>query len=405
MGLFGVMKKHFSFLIMASGAGSLYMANILFKDILSPSDYGLYSLILTYVAMLYSYGYLGLEQTFIRVSDFNKTTLLSSKGLVTTMGILLLTFPLLSVILFRVESPQLGFYSLWGVFSGITLLMLLYNILRLNEQFGLSQLIVSLWRILLFVVAFYFISTGDALSMSLFPVLLMSFIFIGILIGFIGLYKIRFTFNNEGIRDKKQIFRLSIGFAVSMLNMTLLGTGDKFLIENYLGLDQLGEYFYISSLFLYPFLLLQNYVGFKELVRFKKFIDIKTMNTVLRKVLLGAMGFSVLIFAMVYFAVAMGLLPEMVFSNPTIVILLIGMGMLRLCYAPISAAMGAIANPEMLKKANIISTVFSILLLLLCFYIFDLSVESIVLGFFSLWLLRIAVWYHSTRKELLEKPI
>lgn len=402
MGLFSVVKKHFSFLIMASGAASLYLANILFKDILSPVDYGLYSLILTYVAMLYSYGYLGLEQTFIRISDFSKTVLVTSKRLVSIMMALLLGFPLLSVLFFRMENPEMDFLSLWGVFSGITLLMLLYNILRLNQQFGLSQFIVSLWRILLFVVAAYFMWTGELLAMELFPRLLMIFIFLGILIGVAGLYKTRFEFDKEALRSNKQIMRLSIGFAISMLNITLLSTGDKFLTEKYLGLDQLGEYFYISSLFLYPFLLLQNYVGFKELVHFKKHIDIKEMHAVLRKVFLGALCFSVLIYALVYGAVALDLLPQRIFNKPSIVLLLIGMGMLRLCYAPISAAMGAIANPEMLKKANSISTGFSILLLVLCFIALDFTILSVVITFFILWLLRMGVWYYITAQELKE---
>ena len=403
MGLFSVIKKHFSFLVMASGAASLYLANILFKDILSASDYGLYSLILTYVAMLYSYGYLGLEQSFIRVSDFSKMTLTSSKRLMAVMGVLLLVFPLLSVIFFRIDNPELHFFSLWGVFVAITLLMLLYNVLRLNQQFVLSQSVVSLWRILLLATGLYFIFSEAHLSITNLPYLLMVFMFMGVVLGVLGLYKMRVKFDNNGIREKKQIFRLSIGFAISMLNMTLLGTGDKFFIENYLGLDALGEYFYISSLFLYPFLLLQNYVGFKELVHFKKHIDIQSMNAVVSKVFFASVGFSVLVFGLVYAAVSLELLPRTVFDKPSIVMLLIVMGMLRLCYAPISAAMGAIANPEMLKIANVMSTGLSILLLVVCFSIFAYSIFSVVLGFFILWILRIVVWYYFTRKELLIK--
>ena len=163
---------------MASGAASLYLANILFKDILSASDYGLYSLILTYVAMLYSYGYLGLEQSFIRVSDFSKMTLTSSKRLMAVMGVLLLVFPLLSVIFFRIDNPELHFFSLWGVFVAITLLMLLYNVLRLNQQFVLSQSVVSLWRILLLATGLYFIFSEAHLSITNLPYLLMVFMFL-----------------------------------------------------------------------------------------------------------------------------------------------------------------------------------------------------------------------------------
>lgn len=403
MGLFSVIKKHFSFLVMASGAASLYLANILFKDILSASDYGLYSLILTYVAMLYSYGYLGLEQSFIRISDFSKMTLLTSKSLVGIMSVLLIVFPLLSVMFFRIDNPSLHFFSLWGVFTGITLLMLLYNILRLNQQFVLSQSVVSLWRVLLFITAIYFIFSEDSLSITSLPYLLAVFMFLGVLIAVGGLYKMRIQFNDDGIRANKQVFRLSIGFAISMLNMTLLATGDKFMIEHYLGLDELGEYFYISSLFLYPFLLLQNYVGFKELVHFKKHIDLPLLNAVVRKVFFAATGFAALVYVLVYLAVSTAILPATIFNKKDIVILLIAMGILRLCYAPISAAMGAIANPNMLKKANSYSIGFSILLLLICYGLFGFSIFSVVAGFFALWVLRIAVWYHFTRKELLTK--
>ena len=58
-------QEHSSILTMGIGAVSMYAANIFLKEFLTETDFGLFSLLITYFAILNSFGLLGLEQTFM----------------------------------------------------------------------------------------------------------------------------------------------------------------------------------------------------------------------------------------------------------------------------------------------------------------------------------------------------
>ena len=61
-------NKHFSLLILSFASFSFFIVNIFLKEQLNSEDYGLYSLLITYISLLSSFGMLGFEQTLLRNS-------------------------------------------------------------------------------------------------------------------------------------------------------------------------------------------------------------------------------------------------------------------------------------------------------------------------------------------------
>ena len=49
-------------------------------------------------------------------------------------------------------------------------------------------------------------------------------------------------------------------------------------VENRFGLSEMGNYFFYINIFLFPFMLFQNYIGFKEIIVFKKDFSQKMLN-------------------------------------------------------------------------------------------------------------------------------
>ena len=54
---------------MIAGAGSIFLVNIVLKATLSDFQYGEYSIFITFIQVCISFGFLGLEQVFLRLSE------------------------------------------------------------------------------------------------------------------------------------------------------------------------------------------------------------------------------------------------------------------------------------------------------------------------------------------------
>jgi hypothetical protein len=61
-------SRHLSLLLLATGAISFFLTNIVMKEVLSSFYYGQYSIIITYFSLIFVLGILGMEQVFLRFS-------------------------------------------------------------------------------------------------------------------------------------------------------------------------------------------------------------------------------------------------------------------------------------------------------------------------------------------------
>ena len=77
-----LLKKHASLLIMGLGAFGIFSTNVGLKSILSDHDYYNYSIIVTVLALLASFGALGLDQVFLRLASVKGKTISFDKNLI-----------------------------------------------------------------------------------------------------------------------------------------------------------------------------------------------------------------------------------------------------------------------------------------------------------------------------------
>ena len=61
-------EQHLSLLVIMVGAISFFVSNLVMKEILTATQYGHYSIFVTYFSLIYVFGILGTEQVFLRFS-------------------------------------------------------------------------------------------------------------------------------------------------------------------------------------------------------------------------------------------------------------------------------------------------------------------------------------------------
>mgnify|MGYP003322403930 CR=1 FL=1 len=66
--MLNILRQNLSFFVLALSSFSFFILNIILKDNLSPDDYGLFSIFISYISLLSSFGMFGFEQTLLRTS-------------------------------------------------------------------------------------------------------------------------------------------------------------------------------------------------------------------------------------------------------------------------------------------------------------------------------------------------
>ena len=126
-------------------------------------------------------------------------------------------------------------------------------------------------------------------------------------------------------------------FFISLLTISLLGFGDRFFIESRFGLEILGDYFFFLNIFLFPFSLFQSYIGFKEIVSFKKNFSINLLNYKIINVLKSSFIFSIMLIFIFYLIDYFNFYNLQIFSNLDIIIPLIILGNIKMVYSLLSS--------------------------------------------------------------------
>jgi len=381
-------REHASFLVIVSGGLCFLLSNVILKEIFNSVDYGIYSMIVTYISVIHIYGLLGFENVFMRFSHQ------ISNNIINVSPIQLKYIVVISAITTFISffgfkayfHDQISFsYTLLFFASFCSIIsMFLFNLFRLNNDFTLSQLLTNLWKVSLIVIsATFFVFKRNDLEHFL-NVFLLVFVSIVVLLGLLLFNKISFKFTNK--TSSKDIFSSFFYFFLTIVIYTILLFGDRFIIENKLGIESFGDYFYLTNIVLSPFTILQNYVGFKQLTRFKKHFNAKIFVSFNRKIAFFSIFLSILV-ALFVFVLDFFKFLNFDFSNYKFSItLLLILGIVRLYSSAMISAYGAQTNVTTLRITNLILICSTVLISLAIIY-FCSSLNQIIIGFIVAWMM------------------
>ena len=387
-------NKHFSLLILSLASFSFFIINIFLKEQLNSEDYGVYSLLITYISLLSSFGMLGFEQTLLRNSVI-KLKLEIDKALIVPIIFSALLVSLIgSFLMFNNYNLGLDISLIFLLSLMVILVKLIYNIYRLSSRFVTSQIALNFWKIALFFVVLFFFFFDYSLSLRDVFLSIIVFFFLSLFLFFGLINKVLFISN----LDFQQVLKQSALFMLTLFTISLISFGDRFFIESRFGLIVLGDYFFYINMFLFPFSLFQTYIGFKEIVSFKKDFQITVLNSKLLFILKNAIYFSLFLFTTLYLVDYWNLYNFNISSNLNIIIPLIFLGIIKIAYSLLSAAMGAICSDDMLFEVNV-KSILSILVVMPLIYYFSFNISITLIFIIALWLIRCFIWYNQLQKN------
>ena len=386
---FSLLRKHLSLLVLGITSISFFLTNIILKDYLSLDDYGLYSLFITYISLISSFGLLGFEQVILRNSTIlsNKIIISSYLKLPIILSIILVAF-LASYIFLINYNISVDYFWLIVFTTLVILVKLIFNLFRLLSSFVLSQISLNLWKFLLFTSVLVLISSNDIVILDEIYLIIIFSLLITIFMFFLLFKRVKFSLS---IKIDK-LFSQASFFLLSLITISFINFGDRFFIESRFGLDDLGNYFYFLTLFLFPFSLLQSYVGFKEIVSFKLSYSHTLLLNKLKALILYSIIFALLLFLFFFLIDYLEYYSIKFLENIDMIVLLIIFGIIKMIYALLSSAMGAVCSNKMLLKSNLYS-ILSIFIFIPLFYYYALTINITIMFLIVLWLIRCLIWY------------
>jgi len=381
-------REHTSFLVIILGGLGFLLSNVILKEIFNSVNYGIYSMIVTYISVIHIYGLLGFENVFMRFSHQISNNIINVSPIQLKYIVVISTITtFISFFGFKAYfHDQISFsYTLLFFASFCSIIsMFLFNVFRLNNDFTLSQLLTNLWKVSLIVIsATFFVFKYNDLERFL-NVFLLVFVSIVVLLGLLLFNKISFNFTNK--TSSKDIFSSFFYFFLTIVIYTILLFGDKFIIENKLGIEAFGDYFYLTNIVLSPFTILQNYVGFKQLTRFKKHFNAKIFVSFNRKIAFFSIFLSILVALFVFVLDFFKFLNFDFYNYKFSITLLLILGIVRLYSSAMISAYGAQTNVTTLRITNLILICSTVLISLAIIY-FCSSLNQIIIGFIVAWMM------------------
>ena len=387
------LKQNFSFFILALSALSFFLLNIFLKDNLNSDDYGLFSIFVTYISLLSSFGLLGFEQTLLRVSIIKSKLEINKKLILTSVCAILIVATFGSYLMLSSYDFNLLFFEIFIISILVIVVKLLFNFHRLISNFSVSQLTLNFWKISLAMYIGLEIFSLNSISLDKVIYLILSSLALSI-------FSLIALKSRISLIEKESVFELikkSFLFFITLFTISLIGYGDRFFIESKFGLAAVGDYFFYINIFLFPFSLFQTYIGFKEIVSFKKKFNLSVLKTKLILIAKYSFVFSVLLFFCFWLVEYFGIYDLNIKKNIDIILALIFLGNIKILYSLLSAVIGAVADNSMLYNLNF-KSIGSILVLAPIIYYFSYSVFLTIIYIIILWIIRCFIWYNQILK-------
>ena len=135
-----IISKNLSFFVLAFSSLSFFVLNVVLKDNLSAIDYGLFSIFITYISLLSSFGMFGFEQTLLRTTLI-KNKLEIQKNILYPSLIAICISSFIGVFLMKSNYDISISYILFYLLSIIVIVTKLsFNLYRLLSNFFLSSI-------------------------------------------------------------------------------------------------------------------------------------------------------------------------------------------------------------------------------------------------------------------------
>ena len=332
---------------------------------------------------------MGLDQVFLRTSKIENNKIVVDSRLISMLSITVVCVSLIAAALIsKYYDFKISYINLILLSIFMMLIKLSYQISRLLSKFILSQLTLNLWKIILpFIVVFSLCMGFDIIFSLITNSLFYSCLFS--MASYIYIYSnIKFKILEY---SQKDLLLLSFRFFFVLLISSAINFSDRFIIERKFGLEEIGNYFFFINLYLYPFVFFSTYIGFRELVSFKKSFSIELLN----HKLISALKFSIL-FGISYVIIItiiqkFGLYEFEIYQYRYLILLLITWGVVKVLASLLSSTVAATFSDKDLNKLNIYSII--IILLASPFLYFCGSVINIVMLFVLVWIVRSSIYY------------
>lgn len=389
----GKIVNHFSLIILVLGAAVFLLTNIMLKEKLDRKSYGEYSILITFFSMMYIYGLLGVEQVFVRYSSaIRENTVLTQKfQLQLIFGSAIFTAIVGSFFFYlNYTEVNMNLVVLLIVTFSMVCQLFFFSVFRLNSNFIFAQLIPNIYKFFLFglTILLFFI---DAVK---WPTIVYG-ISVSIIITFVialVVYGKRITIEYQAPNKEmnRVILVSAFYFLISTTSYSLVSFADRYLIEHKFGMEKLGDYFYLNNLFLAPFTILQNYVGFRQLVTYKQQFSTQMLLKSNKRILIFGIAISMLLFTGSKIISQWHLVNFNFDDYDFTIILLLIFGMVRLYCSDINAAFDVRANIVNLKKANILNLGIAGFIIILA-AVFARTTGEIIILIILIWVLRATV--------------
>ncbi len=394
----GLIKKHFSLFLIGMGSMAMLGANILFEKFLSPSEYGEYSLFVTYISTIYIFGYLGLEQVILRLSSREDNNVINlSRALL--IGLILVGIAFCSgssyIYIVHISDNSFSGIKIFLISLSIVFTMLVFSFYWVISRFSKAQVITNLWKFALVVMAiigylFFFHSLLEILDWFFYFAILQ----IGLLI-YLS-YKIPFKMDLKVSFRNISVFWFHFFIATALLTVILFF--DRYFIKEKFGLVAFGQYFYLASIFLMPFGLLQNYVGFKNLIVFKTDFSWKKFASESFKHVIFSIVAGIILVIVTYGLTVLNILNIDFEGHYLLIVLFLVLGIIRVLFGIAAAAVGAQVSVKQFRIINLYSILLMVGIIWIAFYLV-ISIEHVLIVMILLWVSRTILYLLSIRNQ------
>jgi len=197
----------------------------------------------------------------------------------------------------------------------------------------------------------------------------------------------------------RKILSEGLCFTGLLATVAFLNTAGRFAIPKLLNYQTLASYSIFWTVICGPFIILQAMMGFVLLPKirehyiagqlFQKMQETKkTFPAAL--ILITLFGIFMYFFSSWVIGIAY---PHKYFIPDSVKVLLVFLGLLRFCYAFVSALVGAVASVRELLIANILAIISVIIFFLLAFLLYrNMGLFGIVLSLCCAWIFRSTGW-------------
>ncbi|RZT21373.1 oligosaccharide flippase family protein [Fictibacillus sp. BK138] len=259
--------------------------------ILTPEEFGVFSLFTITVNFLIVIATMGLDQSYARYyydgsNPLKLFYLTLTSSLLISIVFSLILLPWLNVVIkfiFNIESTLIGFLLIFGLIIGILnkFILLLFRMEQKAKLYSLFQVTMKVTELILLIVLYYFLN--NHLQNYLIPIIsfLLS-VFFTTLVGY--MFKSSLNIKNlqriEGRTIKfSKLFRYGFPLAISLIITWLFQYADRFLIKNIAGYNELGIYSAAFKIISILNILQVSFTTFWVPVSNEKFFGLKKNST------------------------------------------------------------------------------------------------------------------------------